>query len=212
MTTGTPSIVLAVTPEEGTAERLSRWLADSPAECEIHHTASLRDARRLIDRLEPAVIYYEAANLTAAEARSAVRGLARYAPVVAAVNPEAARELAVLVVAGGVDCVAAGGEFLELTAALLERRLRSGSRLLERVGEAEGEEAVDFGSLLRHELNNPLTGILGNAEMLLNRRQQLPEEAVLRLETIADLAVRLRETIRRLSSATEARQRPQHIG
>ncbi len=29
------------------------------------------------------------------------------------------------------------------------------------------QETRDFGEVLRHELNNPLTGILGNAEMLL---------------------------------------------
>jgi signal transduction histidine kinase len=61
-----------------------------------------------------------------------------------------------------------------------------------------------FGEILRHEVNNPLTGILGNAELLLARRDSLPPAAVQRLETIAELAIRLRETIRRLSEAAEA--------
>jgi two-component system, NtrC family, sensor kinase len=65
-------------------------------------------------------------------------------------------------------------------------------------------DAEDFGEILRHELNNPLTGILGNAELLLAeiRRSEdgrLPRGGVQRLETIAALAVRLRETIRRIS-------------
>ena len=212
MTSEAASIVLAVTPDERTAERLGTWLAESPAECEVHHAASVRIARRQVDRLLPGVIYFEATKLSGADSRSAVRDLARYAPVVAAVNSHAARGLAVLVVAGIVDCVPEGAEFLELTAALVERRLLAGRRLSEGIQEFEQEETVDFGSILRHELNNPLTGILGNAEMLLNRRQRLPEEAVPRVETIADLAIRLRETIRRLSSAWEARHRPQHIG
>ncbi len=63
----------------------------------------------------------------------------------------------------------------------------------------------NFGEMLRHEVNNPLTGILGNAEMLLARRDQLPAPAVARLETIAHLAVRLRETIRQLSELPHAR-------
>ncbi len=63
----------------------------------------------------------------------------------------------------------------------------------------------DFGEILRHEVNNPLTGILGNAELLLARRENLPAGAVQRLEIIAELAMRLRETIRRLSRAWEAR-------
>jgi signal transduction histidine kinase len=53
-------------------------------------------------------------------------------------------------------------------------------------------------------LNNPPTGILGNAELLLAevRRKndgQLPNGGQQRLETIAALAVRLREAVRRLS-------------
>jgi hypothetical protein len=39
--------------------------------------------------------------------------------------------------------------------------------------------------------------------MLLARRDHLPASAVERLETIANLAVRLRETVRRLSSVAE---------
>ena len=67
-----------------------------------------------------------------------------------------------------------------------------------------------FGEILRHEWNNPLTGILGNAELLLAeaRRQEaapLSESNFKRLETIAALAVRMRETVRRLSQACEAR-------
>jgi len=69
--------------------------------------------------------------------------------------------------------------------------------------EEENRGFRDFGEILRHELNNPLTGILGNAELLLVelQRQQLPlpEQARSRLETIAALAVRMRETVRRLS-------------
>jgi nitrogen-specific signal transduction histidine kinase len=59
----------------------------------------------------------------------------------------------------------------------------------------------------RHELNNPLTGILGNAKLLLleTRRGKLnlPQPALQRLETIAELAVRVRETVRHLSDRWE---------
>jgi signal transduction histidine kinase len=72
----------------------------------------------------------------------------------------------------------------------------------------------DFGEVLRHELNNPLTGILGNAELLLVelRRQnvELPAQFQTRLETIAELAVRMRETVRRLSEEWQAQEVP-HI-
>jgi signal transduction histidine kinase len=211
MTLGDPSVVLVISPTERAVERIAEWLADSPAACEVRHAGSIPQARRLTQRFLPAVIFFDATMLSGNGVRSVVRELGRYAPVVAAVSPESARELSVLVVAGTADCVPAGEEFLDLASALIERRLLSARRLAERIEQEGTEEAADFGSLLRHELNNPLTGILGNAEMLLNRRQGLPQEAVPRLETIADLAVRLRETIRRLSSAWETRQPPQHI-
>ena len=75
-----------------------------------------------------------------------------------------------------------------------------------------------FGEILRHELNNPLTGILGNAELLLAevRRKndgRLPSGGRQRLETIAALAVRLRETVRRLSQEWEkGNQKPELRG
>jgi len=76
---------------------------------------------------------------------------------------------------------------------------------------AEAADGGAFGEILRHELNNPLTGILGNAELLLAEVQrkndgQLPQHGQQRLETIAALAVRLRETVRRLSERWETRQ------
>src|SRR5215472_13177637 len=74
----------------------------------------------------------------------------------------------------------------------------------------------DFGEVLRHERNYPLTGILGNAELLLaeirrKRDGRVPSGGEQRLETIATLAVRLRETVRRLSEEWEARKHPRTL-
>ena len=61
----------------------------------------------------------------------------------------------------------------------------------------------DFGEVLRHELNNPLAGILGNAELLLlevrRGKLDLPPQTLQRIEIITELAVRMRETVQRLS-------------
>ena len=127
--------------------------------------------------------------------------------------PERQAELTFLITSGAVDFVARAGDFVPLTVALLERRVRLG----EQAGLAEGiltfPEGVtgDFGEILRHEVNNPLTGILGNAELVLaelakrNGDRQISEAAVQRIQVIADLAVRLREIVRRLSNAWENR-------
>jgi nitrogen-specific signal transduction histidine kinase len=73
---------------------------------------------------------------------------------------------------------------------------------------APQNESRDFGEVLRHELNNPLTGILGNAELLLvelrRKHLELPSQFESRLATIAELAVRMRETVRQLSEKWQA--------
>jgi len=91
-----------------------------------------------------------------------------------------------------------------------EPRLVHGKDFVDHPGGALAGAAEDFGEVLRHELNNPLTGILGNAELLLAEVRRgndgrLPLGGLQRLETIAALAVRLRETIRRLSQEWELR-------
>ncbi len=54
-----------------------------------------------------------------------------------------------------------------------------------------GAEAAD----LRHELNNPLAGILGNAELALAGRTRLSPELRLRLEGILAMAMQLRDLL-----------------
>src|SRR5437016_3749659 len=100
---------------------------------------------------------------------------------------------------------ASGGHYLLRTASSVEQGRRAFYRTppAGMVHFPSDDSAGDFGEILRHEVNNPLTGILGNTELLLARRDKLPPGAVERLETIAELAVRLRETVRRLSNAWE---------
>jgi signal transduction histidine kinase len=136
---------------------------------------------------------------------STVALLAEKAPVVLVASPQRQVEFTFLVSSGAIDFVPRTGGFVPIAVGLVERRIRlagSGKTTTEQVREASS----DFGELFRHEVNNPLTGILGNAEMLLARRDSLPSSAVKRVETIVDLAVRLRETVRRLSNVCEGRQ------
>ena len=138
---------------------------------------------------------------------SAVNSLAEEGPVVVVAAPERQSELTLLLASGAADFVARTGNFVPVAVGLVERRIRlAAAEGLGVSGGFGGECVADFGEILRHEVNNPLTGILGNAEMLLARRDRLPASAVERLEIIANLAVRLRETVRRLSSAAELRQ------
>jgi signal transduction histidine kinase len=62
--------------------------------------------------------------------------------------------------------------------------------------EAQLDEVAELITRVRHEINNPLTGVLGQAQLLL--REELSERARKRAETIEELAVRLRDVVAQL--------------
>ena len=49
---------------------------------------------------------------------------------------------------------------------------------------------------MRHEINNPLTGVLGQAQLLL--REELNDKARKRAQTIEELAIRMRDIVAQL--------------
>ena len=71
--------------------------------------------------------------------------------------------------------------------AAAEERLRS------RIAEYEAQlaEIAEMVARVRHEINNPLTGVLGQAQLLL--REDLSDKARKRVEIIEDMAIRLRD-------------------
>jgi len=208
----------------------------------VSSVSTVDAARRIVADAAPAVILLTEASETieagdllehARRLGVAVSSLASYAPVVVIGDAEHQREVSGLVAAGAADYVVRTNECLTIALGLVERRLRQAQngaqappepREYPAVPEMSGEpqdvperelDRGDFGEVLRHELNNPLTGILGNAELLLSeiRRKsdgRLPQGAPQRLETIAALAVRLRESVRRLSTEWESRQQEAH--
>ncbi len=188
----------------------------------MERAATIEEARQRAWAGDPDLIVLDETALRGLTERSAgesprfeaaVTLLAGLAPLLVLASPERQGELAPLLAAGAADFVARAGDFLPCAMALLERRLyqKQSEGPLPRSSRAGAESASgDFGEILRHELNNPLTGILGNAELLLaeiRRHPQgpLPAGAQQRLETITDLAVRLRETVRRLSQRWDER-------
>jgi signal transduction histidine kinase len=196
-----------VTSDAGFAARVTEELARSHIAPDVIAATTLERARHRLEMGVPSVILLDVTLSGGGPREMLAREMARHAPVVVAVSPAHQAELAPLISMGEVDCVVTTGNFLPVILALLDRRLRWAKHSVQFEEALAADEAVDFGSLLRHELNNPLTGILGNAEMLLRHREGLARDAILRAETIADLAVRLRETIRRISNAWEVRQR-----
>ena len=58
------------------------------------------------------------------------------------------------------------------------------------------DEIAELVARVRHEINNPLTGVLGQAQLLL--REELSESARKRAQTIEGLAARLRDVVAQL--------------
>lgn len=184
----------------------------------------LDTARRLAERGAPAAILAEDRVLAGdapplRQRRQAIAAalslLAGQAPLVWIGSEEEAAAVGQLIPAGTAELVPRSALCLSAAVSLVQRHLRlAAASPHRRAPEAEtrlpslslGElqlEGRDFGEVLRHELNNPLTGILGNAELLLleirRGQMQLPAHDRQRLEIIAELAVRMRETVRQLS-------------
>jgi len=70
-----------------------------------------------------------------------------------------------------------------------EQRLRAQVALYE----TRMDEVAELITRVRHEINNPLTGVLGQAQLLL--REELSEKARKRAETIEELAIRMRDIV-----------------
>lgn len=136
--------------------------------------ALVGDLRAWRDRSEPGVAGYEEM---------------RWVPFCLLVPPGAEEQAAALLERESTDFILQAGESHRLLPALLRRALER--------QESSWEEVA---RIIRHEMNNPLTGVLGNAELILAEATALPEKGRERLHTIIHLAVRLRDVVRDLEA------------
>jgi signal transduction histidine kinase len=185
-----------------------RELESRRPDVRVSAVSSVETALQIIEEAAPGVVLLaEESGLQGGgqpmQLDSAVNALAVYAPVV--VMGRAERE---------ADYVPRSEGCMSDALDLLEDRLARRQRIAESVPAKKAEDwSRDFAEVLRHELNNPLTGILGNAELLLaeiarKKDGKLPHGGLERVETIAALAMRMRETVRQLSHEWETRNDP----
>lgn len=201
-------VIFIVSSDRTVAQECSAELSAAASPYQVVIAASVEEARKSFKRHAPTVIFLDESGLGVSRSgdalETAVALLSESAPVVVSAAAETQSNLGFLITSGAVDFVARTKNFIPIAAGLIDRRVRLAERADGLIHFPAGELVGDFGEILRHEVNNPLTGILGNAELLLARRNQLPPAVVERLQTIADLAIRLRETVRKLSDAWES--------
>lgn len=192
-------------PDSGLAERLMREterLANARCAASV---SSLLHLRMLASRSAPEAILIDGLLVDGQPLPEALQPFVAVAPVILVAPLERQADAARLVAAGDIDFIARTGNFVPLAAALLARRMRWARMSESLLGPPWAAINGDLGTIFRHEINNPLTGILGNAELVLGHGERLSAIDTQRLQTVVDLAVRLRETIRRLSNTWERR-------
>lgn len=90
----------------------------------------------------------------------------------------------------------------------IEERNRKLVRAQARLVQAERLAAIGEISLaIKHEINNPMTAILGNAEWLLEEEQGLSDEGRRALTLVHQMALRVRDIVMRLENVAD-RKRP----
>jgi signal transduction histidine kinase len=196
------SQVLVGMPSGHERDELVRCMCGTGALWEIATTSAFTELESRAARdLPGAIVLSESVLRSGMPLGEAVHRLTVFAPVIVLASSERQSDMVGLVVSGEVDFVTFSTEFASVATTFVERRLnwpQGYSREFRSAWTADAPS--DFAEILRHEINNPLTGILGNAELLLAQlRDKLPPLSVQRLETVVDLAVRLREKVRRLA-------------
>jgi signal transduction histidine kinase len=181
----------------------------------VSAVSSVDAALQIIAEAAPSVILLveDAAGGNGDEGTShlevALKLLCAFAPVVVLGRSASGPPASATIAAGLAEYVPRTEGSMKEALGMLERRLEGAP------GGPTGatDWSRDFAEILRHELNNPLTGILGNAELLLAEITRvndgrLPHGGLERVETIAALAMRMRETVRQLSQEWEVRREP----
>ncbi|HHI02063.1 MAG TPA: hypothetical protein ENL22_00910 [candidate division Zixibacteria bacterium] len=61
---------------------------------------------------------------------------------------------------------------------------------------------IETAATVNHEINNPLTAVLGNVQLLLLRTEELDEETIRKLKIVEESAIRIKEVTQKLMNIT----------
>ena len=118
---------------------------------------------------------------------------------------------AVIGIQEGERTVVAEDVFLEALSAAVALNVIADGALAGKGADKELLEKERLGAVVEtavtvnHEINNPLTAILGNVQLMLLKRDTLDEELRRKLETIEEAAMKIRDVTQKLLNLTSAR-------
>jgi signal transduction histidine kinase len=205
---GGKRVAMLGTADPALAQRLAREMDKSVPRSAIVLVSGLVQLRELLTTRAPRVIFLDSDLLGGLPLLDSVRQFASLAPVLLLASLNAQADVAKLVADERVDFIARVGDFVPLASALIARRLKQPPTSQSTLSMPSEQTPSGMGEIFRHEINNLLTGILGNAELVLAHREHFSGVEIQRLQTVVDLAVRLRENIRRISNAWESNVPP----
>jgi signal transduction histidine kinase len=160
--------------DAGLAEELTRELNLCADVGRVRLATNLPDLIGRMEQDSPCVILLDDGVFQEAPLSELLRQLTSTAPVILLASAERQSEILRMVAEGEVEFVARRGDSVPLVACLVERRLRWAQRSGMGGGSPWADMPEDMAEIFRHEINNPLTGILGNAELLLSHGVRLP--------------------------------------
>ena len=187
------------------AEKICRQIEPGNWPGQVSIADNLIDFVEDLAQSRPRVIVLDDELVGGAPLLEFLRQLNESAPVVLIASIDRQNEVAKIVAGGKVEFVGRQGDYTSLAAQLALRHLAPAAHPETAVLGARMSDEI--AEIFRHDINNPLTGILGNAELVLSHGAKLASADIQRLQTVVDLAVRLRETIRRLSNAWDVESR-----
>ena len=101
--------------------------------------------------------------------------------------------------------------FLEVLTAVLTLIYAAGSQdresveLSEALDKERKSAVIETAVTVNHEVNNPLTAILGNVQLLLLKREDIDDELRAKLKTIEESALKIKDVTQRLMRLSNAR-------
>ena len=200
----TPIGVLVGVGSASAAQEFARELVCYARKSPISIASEFGQFKNVFARCPAAVAVIDDEILPRASYAADLRAFVAKAPIILIGDSESRCDFRRFIAEGNLDFVSRGPRSVSIAVSLVERRLRwLGTQDFSAEVPSAFEWHEEIGEIFRHEINNPLTGILGNAEMLLQHNDHLSEIETQRLQTVVHLAVRLRETVRRLSQSLE---------